>query len=289
MNKASKILTIFLVFASVAFAGFSAVSFLARSDLKSKAAVFPDKIAAQQKILEEIEPEIVRFEARLKEAQIAIKLDLEGIKRRETALEAELKKLQADSREISAKITAEVKKAQQVRDVAKARREDSIRLSSELGILQTQLHAAMAERQRLKDLLRQAEGTLERAERRKLLLEADGATLASAGDGSRPGLEPGTDSDGTAEPLQPMPLKNSPAAKKTETDAESEEAAPRPAAEDKPDSDTPEPEKPAAEKPEPDGDDPGKPDDAAPAEPEKKPAAEAEADAETDVEEVKSE
>lgn len=207
MTKASKVLTVFLLFASVAFMGFAAVSSATRSDAKQRVAVYPEKIAAQRKEIEELDPEITKVQARIKEAEVGIAADIAAMKKRESALEAQLQQLQVASTEVATQVVAEAKKAQGKRDEAKVRREDALRLRSELEVLRTQKSVAQAEQRRLQDELYQVEGTLELARHRTKLLISDGAKLPSGvpPEGDLPPGEPNPGDVPQPEDKKPVP------------------------------------------------------------------------------------
>lgn len=177
MTKVGKILTVLLVFASVTFMGVASVNWVVSTNYKTQAAEFPEKIDAQKKEIADLDTEIPRWEARLKDAEASIKADVAAIKRRQETVEKQLKALHDELSDVNAQVVAETKKAQAVRDEAKLRREEAIALSNQLEELRSQKDAALFEQKRLSALLVQATGTLERVERRKELLEKDGASL----------------------------------------------------------------------------------------------------------------
>ena len=181
MTKAGKFLTVFVTLFSVIFAGVAAVNSAAYNDWKAKIAEFSkEKIDAQKKELETLDSETTRWEARLKEAKAANTQDLAAIKRRIVVLEKQLDQLNAKASELAVQISVEGKKAQAIQDESKLRREDAVLVRNQLNELRAQKETAQAEQSRLKDLLVQAEGTLDRVQRRQRLLESDGAEVDEA-------------------------------------------------------------------------------------------------------------
>lgn len=211
MTKVSKVLTVLVFIASVAFMAFAATSSATRTDWKTRVAEYPEKIAAQRKKIEQLDQDIVRWDARLKDAQASEKADLAAMDRREAALVTQVQQLQAQASALALQIDTEAKSVQAKREQARLRREEVFRLRNQLEELRTQNDSTIGESKRLKDLLVQAQGVLERAERRMQLLEADGARLPdSAGKKTGPGEKPKPEYDPPAIGESPTPSKPSP-------------------------------------------------------------------------------
>jgi chromosome segregation ATPase len=189
MTTVSKVLTVLVFIASVAFMAFAATSSATRTDWKTRVAEYPEKIAAQRKKIEQLDQDIVRWDARLQDARKSEQADLVAMNRREAALVSQLQQLHAQASALSAQIDTEAKAVQAKREEARLRREEVFRLRNQLEELRTQNDSAVGESKRLKDLLVQAQGVLERAERRMQLLEADGAKLPDSGK-TGPGSKP---------------------------------------------------------------------------------------------------
>jgi chromosome segregation ATPase len=176
MTKISKVLTILTAFMAVAFMGFTASSFYTQFNWKAKKAEIEAKIPPQREELNRLDTEITRYEGRLTEAKAAIEADLKAIEARRKYLQAQLDDLAKKSSEASTQIAEATRKATQVRDEAKLRREEGLQLANQLAELRSQKSAADEQKRKLTDLLVQARGVLERAERRAATLERDGAT-----------------------------------------------------------------------------------------------------------------
>lgn len=170
MTKAGKVLTVFLVFASVAFMGFAGVSSMTQSDWKSKAAELNEKIKKQTDEIAVLEPQIEPLQLRLKEAIAANAADLKAMLDREQVLLAELQKLSEAASTLSAQAVSKAKEVQAKRDESALRRDEGVFLRNQLDELRTEKQAALDEERRLTDLLIQTQGTLERVQRRNELL-----------------------------------------------------------------------------------------------------------------------
>lgn len=176
MTKLSKVLTILTAFMAVAFMGFTASSFYTKFDWKAKKAEIEAKIPPQKEEINRLDTEIARYEARLVEAKAAIEADLKAIDARQKYLQSQLDDLAKKSSEASTQIAEATRKATQIRDEAKLRREEGLQLANQLAELRSQKSAAEEEKRKLTDLLVQAQGVLERADRRAKSLAGDGAT-----------------------------------------------------------------------------------------------------------------
>ncbi len=171
-TKISKALTVLVTVLSLAFLGATAVSSIARTDWKTKANEFPraktaelqveiDKLKKQSDDYAALTPlTIASIAADLK----AMELKAERLNQYAVTLETEDKKL----REINATtaVTAQAKL-----DTDKLRREEIQRLQAQYEELVSQRAAAQAEVLRLRDLLYQSRGVLQRAVRRNASLK----------------------------------------------------------------------------------------------------------------------
>lgn len=180
MTKASKVLTVALLFFSIAFFGAAGLNKIVESDWKKLAESYTSKIdeqkkqnAAALKRIGEVEPKIVE----VTEAKAA---DLKAIAAAVADLKAQLQKRQDELATLSTQLVELTKQTTQTRQTAIDRRAEVDQLASQLGELRSQKEQVLAESKRLTDLLYQAQGTLDRVSTRKQLLEADGAKLPAA-------------------------------------------------------------------------------------------------------------
>lgn len=126
-----------------------------------------------------IEQQITAVAARKKEAQELIAADMPAIKKRIELLNEEITQQAAESRQIADEILVKTADAQKINDEIVVRREETERMRTQLEELRAQ-HSLMEEKKRrLADLLTQARGLLERAQRRYDLIKSDveGSTL----------------------------------------------------------------------------------------------------------------
>jgi hypothetical protein len=107
--------------------------------------------------------------------QAAIIADQAAFTARVTVLEQQLKALRLEAVEESKKAVTKSDEAKAVRQVAALRRDELIQLQNQLVVLRTHKSSALADQKRLEDLLNQAQAVLADMERRKELLESDGA------------------------------------------------------------------------------------------------------------------
>lgn len=166
MTKAGKVLTVFLVFASVAFMGFAGVSSMTRSDFKARKTVLDEKIKKQTEEIAALQPLIEPLEARLRDAMAANAADIKAMQEREQVLLTQLQKLSDDATALAAQGVAKAKEVQAKRDEVARRRDEAVALRNQLDELRTEKDEALSEQRRLTDLLIQTQGSLERAERR---------------------------------------------------------------------------------------------------------------------------
>jgi chromosome segregation ATPase len=174
MTKFSKVLTVLATFLSIAFMGLAFVSWAtALTDHRQRDTDLKARIQPQKDRLTQLEGEIARTENRLKDAQLAIAADLPAFKARETLYQTQLDELAKTSGELSVQIAALSKKAREVGDEASLRREEGIQLANQLAELRAQKADAETEKQKLTDLLVQAQGVLDRVQRRNGNLKSD--------------------------------------------------------------------------------------------------------------------
>lgn len=174
MTKFSKVLTVLATFLSIAFMGLAFVSWAtALTDHRQRDTDLKARIQPQKDRITQLDGEIARAENRLKDAQLAIAADLPAIKAREKLYQAQLDGLAKKSSELSTQIAASSKKAREVGDEASLRREEGIQLANQLAELRAQKADAETEKQKLTDLLVQAQGVLDRVQRRNETLKSD--------------------------------------------------------------------------------------------------------------------
>lgn len=109
--------------------------------------------------------------------QPAIAADVAAFEKRFEVLIAQLKEVHRLAIEESKKAVTKSDEAKAIRQVAALRRDELIQLQNQLDVLRTQKISALKEQRRLDDLVNQAKAVLADVERRKELLEADGARL----------------------------------------------------------------------------------------------------------------
>lgn len=118
--------------------------------------------------------DVVKRQAR---EQPAITADVAAFEKRFQVLIQQLKELHLQAIEESKKAVTKSEEAKAIRQVAALRRDELIQLRNQLDVLRTQKSTALKEQKRLEDLVNQAKAVLADVERRKELLEADGARL----------------------------------------------------------------------------------------------------------------
>lgn len=178
MNKFSRILTIFVTFLCVAFMSVAAVSVAARTDWKLAAQkTYPKAtITEQQQKLQKLDESIAAVNAEQKTVLAAIDADVKALRDpmtgREVELEKQLAQLEAQAQQVAKQIEEQARKADAKLETLALRRDDVSRLQNQFDEFVSQKQAAEAESKRLRDLLFQARGVLERVERRRQLLES---------------------------------------------------------------------------------------------------------------------
>jgi chromosome segregation ATPase len=178
MNKFSRCLTVFVAVICVAFMGVAALSTATYTDWKTIATKeYPRaEITKQAETIRGLEDDIKRAEDARVAALAAIAVDEKAISDpatgREVLLEQQLAQLQVQAHTLAEQFETEAKKAGAKLDELTLRREDTVRLQNQHDELVSQKLAAQAEVKRLRDLLFQARGVLERVERRRAALES---------------------------------------------------------------------------------------------------------------------
>jgi chromosome segregation ATPase len=213
LTKISKTLTVVIFVISVAFFGFAFMAYFIGPDWQSHALrldeyefaqanpaapwtaksrdirqesygqgkSLPEAInAAQKKILQEqqqkiqtIEQSLPGMQAALEQARQAIDVDVKAISARAQELEAQRVQVAAAVADLERQADAKAKQADGTAQVVKLRYQELLRLRNELEELKSQAAAAVSEEARLRDLLYQVEGDLERVKRRQQLLKSD--------------------------------------------------------------------------------------------------------------------
>lgn len=177
MTRYSRILTIFVTVVAVAFMGATLVTTATWTDWKEVATKrFPkSEISSQQQKIHELDEQIADVDARQKLAEASIKADEDAIANpntgREVQLEQQLAELIQQGTELARQVEAQARKTDARLDELKLRREDTVRLQNQFDELVSQKVAAEAEVKRLRDLLFQARGMLDRVQRRHKSLE----------------------------------------------------------------------------------------------------------------------
>lgn len=139
-------------------------------------------VKSQQKLIKEQKDELVLIAKDIDDVaaihtrqQAAIIADQAAFTARVTVLEQQLKALRLEAVEESKKAVTKSDEAKAIRQVAALRRDELIQLQNQLVVLRTHKSSALADQKRLEDLLNQAQAVLADMERRKELLESDGA------------------------------------------------------------------------------------------------------------------
>jgi len=179
MTKTSKVLTVLVTAFSILFMGITAVMSTARTDWKEKATKeFPkSRIAEQSAQLDDLRKEIESLDKQQKSAVDGIAADSLAITAPNTGrvaqLEAELVQLVDEAHNVAAQVEAEAKKVGAKQDDGKHLRDRVTRLTSQYEDLVAQKEDALMNVKRLRDLLFQAKGVLERVKKRQEALEAE--------------------------------------------------------------------------------------------------------------------
>jgi chromosome segregation ATPase len=179
MTKASKALVIAVTVFSVIFMGVAAVMSTAHTDWKEKATKeFPSsKITDQRTKIQDFDKGIEDLGRLQKSAEAAIAADEKALfaaeTGREAVLEVELKQLIEEAHTLAEQVEAAAKKVEARQDEDKRLREEVTRLQSQYDDLVAQKDDALTGVKRLRDLLFQAKGVLERVEKRQKALNAE--------------------------------------------------------------------------------------------------------------------
>ncbi len=180
MTKTSKCLTILATVFSVLFMGVAVVMSTARTDWKEKATKeFPQsRITEQRTQIQDLDKEIESLTKQQEVAEASNKADSLAITAPEVGrvarLEVELANLIDQGRKIAAQVEDEARKVDAKQDEGKRLREEVTRLQSQYEDLVSQKEDAQANVKRLRDLLFQARGVLERVKKRQEALQAEG-------------------------------------------------------------------------------------------------------------------
>ena len=178
MNKFSRPLTIFVTVLCISFMGVAAVSTAARTDWKTIATkTYPKtRIGEQQQQITKLDEEITAVNEEQKRVVAAMEADVKALTDPTTGREAELEQLLeqlvTQAQQVAKEIEQQARKEDTKLDTLSLRRDDVARLQNQFDEFVSQKDAALAESKRLRDLLVQAQGLLERAQRRLELLES---------------------------------------------------------------------------------------------------------------------
>lgn len=185
MQKFSRILTIFVTVLCVAFMSVAAVSTAARTDWKTVATkTYPkSRIAEQQQALQKLDEGIADVNTQQKALVAAIEADVKALRDpttgREVEIEQHLVQLETQAQQIAKQIEDQARKADVKLETLALRRDDVSRLQNQFDEFVSQKQAAEAESKRLRDLLFQARGVLDRVQRRRQLLESQSGAQAA--------------------------------------------------------------------------------------------------------------
>jgi chromosome segregation ATPase len=179
MTKFSKILTVLVTTFCVLFMGIAAVMSTAQTDWKAKATKdFPkSRITEQQTQIADLGKEIESLKRQQDAAEAGIVTDSLAITAPETGrvakLETELGQLIDEARKVADQVEEAAKKVGDKQDDDKRLREEVTRLKSQFEDLVAQKEDAVANVKRLRDLLFQARGILDRVNKRRESLESE--------------------------------------------------------------------------------------------------------------------
>lgn len=177
MTTFSRVLTIAVTVFAVLFMGVTVVMTATRTDWKEVATQKFKKtdIAKQQEQIRAFEEQTAAFEAARQRALAAIAADEKAIDDPNTGREVEMEKLLTTLVEQAHTLAGEAEEQARKADVKleemRLRRDDAVRLQNQFDEIVSQKDAAKAEAKRLRDLLFQAKGVLERLKRRQQSLE----------------------------------------------------------------------------------------------------------------------
>lgn len=178
MTKISKVLVILVTVLAVGQLGVALVSTAARTDWKKRAAEFPRAKTQEWKTEAEgfnrRRDDAVRL---TEEARRFIDIDSKALAARAESWNQTLAQWAEQEHALRNQNAAEAVKVQARQEVDAARRSEVERLALQYQELVAQKEAALAEARRLRDLLYQSRGVLERALRRQKLLQEDGGRM----------------------------------------------------------------------------------------------------------------
>lgn len=137
-------------------------------------------VAAQRKLKQEedttlaaLQAEITKRNSAITEAQAQITADIDAMKRRQADLDKQFTELQAQLAQVAQDYTQEAKREIDDLDILQLRKDEFVRLKNQLEELRAQRQAATDELDRLKALTYQATANLERVKERKKSLDRD--------------------------------------------------------------------------------------------------------------------
>jgi uncharacterized membrane protein YccC len=186
----SKVLTVLVTALSLAFLGAAAVSSVARTDWKGKANEYPrNKTQELVGKIDALKAEADNYAKQTPLVLAAIDTDQKAMISKAEVLKAYSTQQEAEDKKLRQLNDATAVAAQGKLDVDKARREEVVRLQAQFEELLSQRLAAEAEVARLRDLLNQSRGVLERAARRNQALKS------SLGRGDQKPYDPAVDED----------------------------------------------------------------------------------------------
>ena len=178
MTRAAKALVFAVLIFSVTFMGFALLVLAGSTNWKERGDELAKQVDAQRPILTKQQEELPKWESRPAQAEQSIKTDRQGLDARGKVLEQQLRTQSGEIVKGTQEVVKVTKQAEAVRADGQRLRDMGVLLANQLDELRTQKKAALDEQQRLKDQLFQMRGNLERAERRKALLEQDGGKLS---------------------------------------------------------------------------------------------------------------
>ncbi|MFM8583562.1 MAG: hypothetical protein ACKOFW_19020 [Planctomycetaceae bacterium] len=192
LTKISQSLTVLVTVLSLAFMGGAMASSIARTNWKEKVAnEFPRaKIQELQTQIDAYTKERDNYAALVQPTLAAIEADQKAMVAKAGMLNEYARKLETDDVAAREANAASAVTAQQKLDTDKARREEVQRLFAQYEELLSQRQEAESEVRRLRDLLYQSRGVLQRAEGRNLALkEALGQPVTQPYDAAQDELE----------------------------------------------------------------------------------------------------
>ena len=151
--------------------------------------------------------------------------DLEALKARETQLAALYTQREADWKKVSSDITAKTESLTKITSLTNVRNEESIRYKHQIEELVIEKQEIEEEVRRLKDLLFQARVNLERAKTRQTLLAQDGVKITPATEEAAPAAESGGVIIEPAVPATEKPAAGDAKPAEPETEKKAEEKA----------------------------------------------------------------